>query len=170
MRATWLLLLPLCSCVSRPAPARDAAVMAGPSGQATAACDSVVSLLQPVKGVSFTRSEGPFEDPVYQRRFEGCRVLVVGSFKALGDEPPVDVVLHEKLAAEGWSEDYDYSADGPDGTDFAFRRDGVFCVVEGRWEGGVFEDDEPPPSDRYEVTVGCADRGPREGLTAGRTP
>ena len=80
----------------------------------------------------------------------------MGSFAALAEQPGPDVVLHEALAAEGWTEDVDYSADGPDGTVFAFRRNGTFCLVESRWENSL-EDDAPPPSDRYELTVGCSD-------------
>jgi hypothetical protein len=160
MRATCVLGLVLSACARRAAvPGPPAVVVAEPrvAAGAAAACDAVAAVVEPVPGVVVTRADGAFQDPVYQRPYDGCRVLVVGSFEALGDDAPVDVVLHDTLAARGWTDDYDYSADGPDGTDFALRRDDVFCVVEGRWEGGVFESEDPPPSDRYELTVGCAE-------------
>jgi hypothetical protein len=49
----------------------------------------------------------------------------------------------EKAFREGnWmSMEARYSADGPDGSDLGYSRDGLLCVIEGRWDGG---DDSDP--------------------------
>jgi hypothetical protein len=155
MRATWVLLLCLAACAPRTPPRRDAVAAAAVPVDPRAACDRVAHAIETVQGAFVTRGEEVFEDPIHRRTLLGCSVLLAGSFRELGDEPPVDVVLHDTLADEGWIEDYDYSLDGPDGSSFGFRRDGVLCLVEGRWDGGVLEDDDPPLSDRYEVTTRC---------------
>jgi hypothetical protein len=154
VRATWLCILAVSACGLRVGPGRLAGSV---SRRTAAACDTVARLIDGTPGIEIARIEGLFEDPFSQRLLEGCRVLVMGSFAALAEEPGPDVVLHQALAADGWTEDVEYSADGPDGTVFAFRRNGTFCLVEGRWDGGAFGPEEPPPSDRYELSVGCSD-------------
>lgn len=78
-----------------------------------------------------------------------------GSFRRTRDGAVPDR-LHMKLAETGWEELLDYSADGPDGTSFAFRRDDVVCVVRGEWDGGDDSDPKSQPGDWYRVTVICA--------------
>jgi hypothetical protein len=156
VRATWLAVLALSACGLRGTPAPGPRGEEPVSRKTVAACDAVARLIDRTPGIELARIEGLFEDPFSQRLLEGCRILVSGSFAALAEQPGPDDVLHEELTAEGWTEDTDYSADGPDGTIFAFRRDGTFCLIEGRWEGGVVQD-HVPPSDRYELTVGCSD-------------
>jgi hypothetical protein len=46
-------------------------------------------------------------------------------------------------------------ADGPDGTVFGFSKDGVLCVVRGRWDGGDDADSTYVPSEVYQVMVRC---------------
>lgn len=130
----------------------------GVSRQTAAACALIARLVEPTPGADTTRAEGPFEDPFGQEQFTGCQVLLTGSFAALGEHPRPDVVLEDTFLTQGWTQETSWAADGPDGTDFAFRHDGTVCIVVGRWDGGVFEEDDPPPSDRYDVHVGCMDR------------
>ena len=128
------------------------------SQQTAAACDLIARLVEPTPGTKITRTRGTFDDPFGQQVFAGCRVLVAGSFTTLADHPSPDTVLANALPAEGWTQEPHWEADGPDGTDFAFRRGNSVCIVVGRWEGGVFEENDPAPSDRYDVNVGCIDR------------
>jgi len=120
-----------------------------------AACDVVYRLSAPVGGVSIKRSTGRFQDETLPAPVDGCRLSMKGSFRRARDGAVPDR-LHTKLAENGWEELYDYSADGPDGTSFAFRRDDVACVVRGEWDGGDDSDPSIPAGDWYRVIVICA--------------
>jgi len=48
-----------------------------------------------------------------------------------------------------------YSADGRDGTSFAFRKARVACLVRGTWDGGAADDPKIPAMDWYKVAVFC---------------
>ena len=60
------------------------------------------------------------------------------------------------LNEDGWCGDR--MADGPDGTFFRAIKKNVFCITEGRWDGGDDSDPKYIPSPRYEVIVKCASR------------
>jgi hypothetical protein len=49
-----------------------------------------------------------------------------------------------------------YSADGPDGSDLGYSRDGLLCVLEGRWDGGDDTDTTVIPGPEFDVFVTCA--------------
>lgn len=49
-----------------------------------------------------------------------------------------------------------YSADGPDGSDLGYSRDGLLCVIEGRWDGGDDSDPSIIPLPEFDVFVTCA--------------
>ena len=59
-------------------------------------------------------------------------------------------------ALRGWQEEVNHSADGPDGTLFAYVRDGVICIFEGRWDGGDDSDPSVKPDDEYKGAGHCA--------------
>jgi hypothetical protein len=61
----------------------------------------------------------------------------------------------EFINRDGWCSDK--NADGPDGTSYRAIKKNVFCLVEGRWDGG---DSDPKyvPSPKYEVIVRCGNR------------
>jgi hypothetical protein len=57
----------------------------------------------------------------------------------------------------GWkSMEATYSADGPDGSDLGYARDGLLCIIEGRWDGGDDSDPSVIPGPEFEVFVTCA--------------
>jgi len=90
------------------------------------------------------------------RTRSGCSVSLVGSNAALGGSPsPIDQ-WREQFAARGWQEDVNHSADGPDGTSFAYVRDGVICLFQGRWDGGDDTDPSVKPDDAYTGAAQCA--------------
>lgn len=74
---------------------------------------------------------------------------------------PGDVTLRESLAATGWVENFHYSADGPDGTDFAFSCREALCQVEMLWDGGDDSDSTVVPQPGYSLVLTCVPR-PRE--------
>jgi len=49
-----------------------------------------------------------------------------------------------------------YAADGPDGSDLGYSRDGLLCVIEGRWDGGDDSDPSVIPGPDFDVFVTCA--------------
>jgi hypothetical protein len=63
--------------------------------------------------------------------------------------------LMESLRAAGWVDDWNYSADGPDGGVMGLVCRRFLCVVEGRWDGGDPTDTTyvPPPGCEAKATV-----------------
>jgi len=61
---------------------------------------------------------------------------------------PTDT-LERSLEAAGWTPNYDYSADGPDGHVQGYVQSGYLCVLDARWDG---EDDSDPT---YVPAPGC---------------
>jgi hypothetical protein len=49
-----------------------------------------------------------------------------------------------------------YAADGPDGSDLGYSRDGLLCVLEGRWDGGDDSDPTVITGPEFDVFVTCA--------------
>jgi hypothetical protein len=120
------------------------------------ACDLIAEIARRPNGVTIARSIGPFPDERDGRTRFGCSVSLEGSMTALrGGSNPVEL-LRERFAARGWLEDGNHAADGPDGTMFAFVRDGVICIFEGRWDGGDDSDPTYKPDDAYKGTARCA--------------
>jgi hypothetical protein len=63
--------------------------------------------------------------------------------------------LMESLRAAGWVDDWNYSADGPDGEVMGLACRQFLCVVEGHWDGGDPTDTTyvPPPGCEAKATV-----------------
>jgi hypothetical protein len=65
--------------------------------------------------------------------------------------------MEEAFDRAGWmSMEATYSADGPDGSDLGYSRDGLLCVIEGRWDGGDDSDATVIPGPEFDVFVTCA--------------
>lgn len=103
---------------------------------------------------------GSFHDEVSGCDRSGCLLLVSGSWSELGEAPAPHDLVFEVLAAQGWSQVLDYSADGPDGTRLALRHEGTLCIIRGAWDGGDDSDPAYVPSDVYQVTIICAREEP----------
>jgi len=139
--------------------AGDGAMAQGPAalgGGVPGACDAIAAAWGALPGARVARSEGEFEDPVAGRGRTGCRVTVKGAFGALGAAQRPETRVVEVLQGRGLRYDDRYAADGPDGTSFALRADGMLCVVHGRWDGGDDSDPDYVPGDWYEFFAGCA--------------
>ena len=120
-----------------------------------AACDTAFSIVSKTAGVKTRRSYGSFNDETFRATIPGCRIQVEGSFKKAEKTGAAVDLLHNGLGAQGWSELFEFSADGHDGTSFAFRKDTVACFARGEWDGGADDEPEIPPLDAYKVTVIC---------------
>jgi hypothetical protein len=69
-----------------------------------------------------------------------------------------DMAVKDALAAAGWVEDFQYGADGTDGSTAAFLCRNFFCLIEGHWDGGDDTDDSYVPAPGCEVILTCVPR------------
>ncbi len=134
-------------------------------------CDSVYRKLAAGPRVSLTRSSESFT--VDGAQYRGCVIHLVGNSKTAtatqhaeglfgasmpycpDGKLPADLP-RDLVNEDGWCGDK--MADGPDGTFYRALKNGVFCAVEGRWDGGDDADPAYVPSPTYEVIVKCAKR------------
>lgn len=118
-------------------------------------CETIITLLVDVPGVKIKQSEGVIHDHYQNRKGYGCKITVSGSTTAFHDGKNPDTVVREKLSAAGWQEVFQYCADGPDGTAFAFRTSTVLCLCQASWDGGDCSDSTYVPDDHYELSISC---------------
>ena len=120
-----------------------------------AACNTAYAIAAETPGVSIQRSAGLLSDETLPQPTPGCELAIAGSFARAGDGRDATVRLREGFAARSWREVADWSADGKDGTRFAFRTEAVQCLFRGSWNGGADGEPEIPAEDGYEVSVLC---------------
>jgi hypothetical protein len=125
------------------------------------ACDLVAAIARETKGTTVTRRTGTFRDEIEGHDRVGCSVLVTGSTAALKGAANVVERWRDNLATRLWKEDVRYGADGPDGTSFAYVKDGVICIFRGDWDGGDDADPSYKPRDPYTGRAHCAAAAPR---------
>ena len=120
-----------------------------------AACDAAYSVGAKTAGTKMQRSTGSFRDEMVASPIDGCRVIIHGSMKALGKQALPTDRLGDTLEKQAWVQMPEFSADGHDGTSFAYKRANVACVIHGEWDGGSDDEPDAPLADRYRVTVLC---------------
>ena len=125
------------------------------SADLRAACDAAFAIVAKTAGVKTRRSYGSFRDEVFPRAIPGCRIEIDGSFKRAAKTGAAADRLRDGLDAQGWRELPEFSADGHDGTSFAYRKDHIACFARGAWDGGSDDEPELPALDPYKVTVIC---------------
>ena len=86
---------------------------------------------------------------------EGCEFVARGS-DAVSSSGLFEAMENAFRDAKWTSMEATYSADGPDGSDLGFSRDGLLCVIEGRWDGGDDSDPTVIPGPDFDVFVTCA--------------
>lgn len=126
--------------------------------EAGSGCDTVARILAVLPTVAIDRSTGEVRDDRTGEIALGCRVEVKGSASAFRESGAPEVVVRERLSELGWTEDYEYAADGPDGAAFAFRGGSVLCMFRASWDGGDDSDPNYVPDDRYDIVVECLGR------------
>jgi hypothetical protein len=119
-----------------------------------AACDMSSRIATSTPGASVKRRTGTFTDETLRRSVFGCGLDISGSFKRAEKTGDASVRLRDSFVDAQWREMGAYSADGTDGTSFAFRKGTVACLVRGTWNGGA-DDPEVPPEDWYRVSMFC---------------
>lgn len=120
-----------------------------------AACDSVHSLIIKTPGIKARRTSGTLADEMLRAPVAGCKIDIDGSMKALGKATAPTDGISQYLDAQQWTDVPEFSADGHDGTTFAYRKSGVACLVRGQWDGGSDDEPDAPAADPYQVLVLC---------------
>jgi hypothetical protein len=106
-------------------------------------------------GVSIRRSTGTFHDETLREPVFGCGLAISGSFKRAEKTGDAADRLRDAFMAQDWTEMPAYSADGTDGTSFAFRKGAVSCFVRGTWDGGADGEPPLPAGDWYKAAMFC---------------
>ena len=131
---------------------------AGVTPAVRAACERVNVLVSGTPGAMVETYGGAVADEMLGRSTSGCTIVISGSWRELGTgRSPADLIF-ESLSAEGWRQEVEYAADGPDGTMFGLSKDRVLCIVRGDWDGGDDADSTYVPSDVYQVIVRCVEK------------
>lgn len=125
------------------------------SNEVRAACDAAYAIAAQTPGVSIQRRIGTLSDETLRGPVFGCGLAIDGSFARAQATGDAAVPLRREFSARAWQEMLQYSADGTDGTSFAFRKAGVACLVRGTWDGGASDDPKIPAEDWYKVAVLC---------------
>jgi len=120
-----------------------------------AACDFVNKVIAKTPGIKVRRSNGSFPLEMLKVPVAGCRVDIDGSMKRLGRENLPSEQLAAAFEAQAWRQLVDFSADGHDGTIFAYAKGSAACLTSGEWDGGSDDEPDAPLADPYRVTVTC---------------
>lgn len=126
-----------------------------PPAEVKSACDTAMAMLATTGGVKTRRANGTFHDELFRAPIAGCRIQVSGSFKKAQKSGAAADNLHAQFMSRGWNELVEFSADGPDGTSFAFAKDTVACFGRGSWDGGDDSEPDAPTDDAYSFLVIC---------------
>jgi hypothetical protein len=94
-------------------------------------------------------------DETFRAPIPGCGITITGSFKRAAATGAAAERLHQAFESRKWQELPEFSADGHDGTSFAFRKGDAACFVRGEWDGGADDEPEIPAADPYKVIVVC---------------
>lgn len=151
----WLVLLLVASSPARAGSHKQTPAPNTMSKAVRAACDAAYAVAAKTPGVSVRRRTGTFRDETLRGPVFGCGSTIAGSFARLKGTSDAAVRLREDFAARGWREMPAYSADGKDGTSFAFRDASVSCLVRGTWDGGADGEPEIAAADWYKIAVFC---------------
>ncbi len=126
------------------------------------ACAAVAAVLAGMPSLEIVPADTTVVDPRTQYEAWGCTYAVTGSMSMFRGADTPDERVREALAALGWREDWDYGADGPDGTAYAFRSGPVICYFRGSWDGGDITDSTYVPEDWYQMSAGCIEAAEAE--------
>jgi len=124
------------------------------SAGARSACEAFHEAFAEVPGVLTGWRDGSFRYDAAAH--DGCVVTVVGDTADMADGTPPAHLVHPESnpAFDSWEADLE--ADGKDGTSFRLRRQGIFCAVEGWWDGGDDQAPDVPRSTLFLISISCA--------------
>jgi len=126
------------------------------SAAARAACEQIYYAVLPIPGTAVDRYEGIFYADYLERDLTGCMIVISGAWSELDGRSNPGDSIYKLLSDQGWVQEPQYSADGPDGTFFALSKGDIWCFIRGQWDGGDDADSTYVPSDVYQFVVCCA--------------
>lgn len=127
------------------------------STQVREAAKEIYYVVRALPGTIAEELEGTFHDEYIKRDISVRMIVVSGAWSELAGRSSPEDTLFQYLSERGWTQEPRYSADGPDGTYFAFSKAGIWCFVRGRWDGGDDADSTYVPSDTYQYIVYCTE-------------
>lgn len=137
------------------------------------ACTLATRLTREALGLGLVRdSATTFTAPREgQLPWHGCRLSASSPGAQKDPAHPVmpDGPLQAAFLGAGWKDDFDYGADGPDGTELGMRKGDVLCHLAINYPGSDSPDDDSaePPGDTlrtafpYSLVIRCTRNAPR---------
>lgn len=131
------------------------------------ACSTLADGVATTLNVAVTTGEAPFEDWMSGQAGTGCQASASGTGLDFSDTGLIAGSLVTMLQGQGWSEDINYAAGGPDGMLSGFRKDNGLCLLavsSAPSDESLCSDDEPffacwekltPEQQRYTITLNC---------------
>lgn len=126
------------------------------SDNLSSACASLKPLLEKALKIPLQLEypaivEEPFAAPDIQKHY-GCKITGVDETDR-GIDPMSEI--DKRLRENGWVVNWDYSADGPDGSVVGYKKNGIKCIVTGSWDGGDDTDPSYIPVPGYKIEIIC---------------
>jgi hypothetical protein len=117
--------------VPTPVPADEAAAYVPASAEV---CEMVRDDIEAALDAEAQLDSAPFHDVIDDRMGTGCQITVTGTGEDFGHFVEASQNLEEILTEAGWVQDMGYMADGPTGTAFGMRMNGMLALVNVEWE------------------------------------
>lgn len=122
--------------------------------KATGTCKTIAAILAVYPALAVRKSEGAVQQFQNISERPGCRILAFGPTSGISGEVEPAEAVRGLFQGDGWTEETRYSADGPGTASFAFRKNGILCMVSGGAHSRM-EDGKAFTSERYELEAGC---------------
>lgn len=106
--------------------------------------------------VHIRTTRAPF-DYLYARSHARLRAWAIEVVVNDSTACPNDAV-GDSLASHGWTREYAYQADGPDGETSAYLSRRLLCVLAAQWDGGDDSDTTVVPRPGCRVVITCVPR------------
>ncbi len=166
----WYLIEPAAAVTATAAPTEAVTATVAPAGAYSPLpaddCAALQTAAESALGVPFTLGEGPFFDYLSQEEGAGCQLTASGT--GADFDAPSTVVDALRTAFVGWSEEMQYAADGPTGSNIGLTRADALLLISVQWtpDPAVHcPDDQPisaceltPEQKLYTVVVQAATR------------
>ncbi|HEX6057464.1 MAG TPA: hypothetical protein VFZ11_00505 [Gemmatimonadaceae bacterium] len=150
-----------------PAAADSAAATSASVAALNTLCASVSPIVARALSIQVARDTGSvFPAPRGGAPWRGCTLRGEGTDPRDSPGPRPGERLVAAMAQDGWEEDVDYQADGPDGPATAMRRGATFCHIQQWWAelpmdfDSIVTPESVPPTIDYVIEILCMPAAP----------